>query len=380
MLFSDTISSQLGVNADQVIVQSIFLSTNRRRKLLNYLLSSAKYSFTVRILDVTDTSSASTLSNAATTYIGSGSFANDLINKLNVATGNTYAPPTVSGVDASTVLAEAGTDYSCNLNSHISISWKIFESDNMVKMSLLSDSKTNWISAGVTHKLNPMVATSGHPNGVFIYQPSENRAGYYYMNGYSAQDIVKDTQSRVGTEIVLLQSQEGVSSMVFNYTGASNSGVSMDPEINFDEGNYVMWAHGQSSGFSMHALDGRGSVKINWKAGTCDTVAPFENIYYQVLIHVVPLFLVAMYLSGLLSYTPIKRALGTKPSLLNFRPLNWLSGGPLTIGVILSIITFIVVLLLLGISYNKRLDEVSDERRVNIITGDFAMVFSIHKL
>ena len=111
-------------------------------------------------------------------------------------------------------------------------------------MSLLANDQNIWISAGVTRQPSPMVATNAPPNGVFIYAPTSSWAGYFYMNGYSYSEIDVDTQSRDVTEILLLQTQNGASTIVFNYTGASRSGVSIDPEIDFEDGNFVMWAHG----------------------------------------------------------------------------------------------------------------------------------------
>ena len=366
-------ASALGVALDRVVIQSILPSSNRRRKLVEYFfLSTQKFSFTAVILDVDTAADGTTITNSANTYLAGSTFRNTLSTDLGM---------TVSAVDAIAVnaaLAEAGTDHACKLNDHMILGWKNYEADGTVKISILSDSATNWISAGVIHKLSPMVATSGPANGVFIYAPNQNWAGYHYMNGYAASSIVMDTQIRVGTEILLIQSNTdtsatGSSSLVFNYTGASTSGVAEDPEIDFSNGNYVMWAHG-GSWPSGHAHDARGSIKVNWAEGTCDSVADADNIYFMLLIHVAPLALVASYLSGALSTPDVKRLLSSKPSILNLSCVQWMIDGPLTIGMILSISVYIVVVIILGVLYNNRLDQVADERKFSVISGDLAMV------
>lgn len=205
---SRLLATELGLDASQIVVQSMLPSSSssrrrRRRRLLSYLLSISRFSFTVAILDVPDVASASSLGTAASSYLIVGTFAVDLGSAMGITVS------AVSAVSDTTVLAEAGTDYSCKLNDHMFISWKNYFPEKKVKIALLSDSQTHWISAGVTHKNNPMVATSGHANGVFIYQPAQNKAGYYYLNGYASSDIDLDAQSRVGTEVCLLQSQEG---------------------------------------------------------------------------------------------------------------------------------------------------------------------------
>ena len=54
--------------------------------------------------------------------------------------------------------------------------------------------------------------------------------------------------------------------------------------------------------------------------------------------------------------------------------VQWMIDGPLTIGMILSISVYIIVAILLGVLYNNRLDQVADERKFSVISGDLAMV------
>ena len=372
---TELLAQAVGVTTDRVIIQTILPSLNRRRLTEYFFLSTQKFSISVVILDVSTVSDGATITTSANSYLSGATFPTTLGTNMGM---------TVSGVTAiaiNTVLAEADTDHSCKLNDHMTLSWKNYQADKTVKISLLSDSATNWIAAGVTHKLSPMVASSGPANGVFIYAPNQNWAGYHYMNGYSASSIVMDTQNRVGTEILLIQSNPdtsatGSSSLVFNYTGASRSGVVEDPEIDFVNGNYVMWAHG-GSWPSSHAHDAKGNIKVNWAAGNCEDVAVANNIYYMLLIHMLPFTMVVMYLSGFLSMQNVKRTLSTKPAIVNFSWMHWLIDGSLTVGMVLSVAAYVAVAILLAVVYNNRLDQVADDKKFTVITGDLAMVISL---
>ena len=79
-------------------------------------------------------------------------------------------------------------------------------------------------------------------NGVFLYQPNNNFAGYYYMQAYSSSGFFLDTQARKNTGIFMLAVEAGGSVMGFNYS--SDTGISGDPKLDFSNGNFVMWAHG----------------------------------------------------------------------------------------------------------------------------------------
>ena len=115
-------------------------------------------------------------------------------------------------------------------------------------------------------------------------------------------------------------------------------------------------------------------MKVRWRDGTCDPPTESNNIYYMTLIFITPLLLVFLYISGFLTWSPVERILSTKFVFFNMYPIRWLFGGPLTLGMLLSFMIFIILALLLVVVYNMRLDEVEENRHLNIISGDLTMV------
>jgi hypothetical protein len=71
-------------------------------------------------------------------------------------------------------------------------------------MSLVADTGDIWTSAGLIAAPAKMVTTP--PIGVYLYQPTNLYAGFFYMRGYEASNIVQD----------LLQTREGGVTMLHN--------------------------------------------------------------------------------------------------------------------------------------------------------------------
>ena len=130
---SSLLATALGVSTERIIIQSILPSPNRRRRLLEYVfLSNQQFSVTVGVLDVSTVSDGTTITNAANPYISGSSFRNDLGTNLGMTVSS------VSAISISTVLAEADTEHTCQLNSHMSLSWRNYEADKTVKIAILA--------------------------------------------------------------------------------------------------------------------------------------------------------------------------------------------------------------------------------------------------
>lgn len=147
------------------------------------------------------------------------------------------------------------------------------------------------------------------PHGVFMYKPTENYAGYEYMKGYLASQITPDNQMRRFTKITSLYSDFQKSAMEFNYS--SNSGISTDPKLDFSRGNYVMWAHG-GVWPTIHPKGAYGVMKVDWRSGTCVSVTLTSGISL-LYIYLVPLLLITLYVSGILSHKNVWKILQYKP-------------------------------------------------------------------
>lgn len=79
-------------------------------------------------------------------YLTSAGFLTDLSS--NLVSSTPIVLQSVVGIASITMPASIDSQFSCTLNDHLALSWRNYESENSVKIAVLGDSQSNWISAG----------------------------------------------------------------------------------------------------------------------------------------------------------------------------------------------------------------------------------------
>jgi predicted ferric reductase len=126
-----------------------------------------------------------------------------------------------------------------------------------VELQLEGDGE-GWIAGGVVNEDTSMVTSPAHQ--VLLFDYAAGAAQALALQGYEASDLKEVSMSALGITPLLLQSAAGKLYMRYDQSLAS-APVDLTGTTNF------MWAWAEFGYPAIH--DRRGTVKINWTAGTC---------------------------------------------------------------------------------------------------------------
>ncbi len=291
------VATQLGVDANRVVLLMVVASSGRRRLLssimntnnnnkrgvtasvISRLLSSgATLSF--QITDFATSAAASTAQNTMETYVeatGSSSFVGEV--NTNLGTSATGATVDESGtVDTSLSSTLAAYDHSCEVASDHHLYWKVNDGDSSVSALLYlagSSVSQRWISLGVVEDdADTMVASTGstNPRQVYMYKPSVPAAGLFSIDGYTSGDFSSDNIARTDDITGIDMVEAGDDYVILSISYSTDTGVSTDVGLNLGVGqsNRLMWASGSAAWPAMHDSSGKGFVDVFWMDGECD--------------------------------------------------------------------------------------------------------------
>jgi hypothetical protein len=162
-----------------------------------------------------------------------------------------------------TAVATDPTQFSCNLDSHMTLSW--FISNDIAHTTVSLDSTQNWVSFGAVQPYQQMVP-SNTIHSVFVYAPTTPFANRFYMASKDSGGFSIDSRPRLNTGLVTYYQATGKSFLVVNYS--SGQTYSDDANINLASSNYVTWAYG-GVWPAAHSKTARGFIQVHWTTGVC---------------------------------------------------------------------------------------------------------------